>query len=83
MPQNSETRILTSNTLEQFRQKSNDISLDVGDNKLIDSRILDKTKTFTASAGQTFFESGTMRYELKSEETFDDTSHQIAIQLEE
>ncbi len=78
MPQNSETRILTSNTLEQFRQKSNDISLDVGDNKLIDSRILDKTKTFTASAGQTFFESGTMRYELKSEETFDDTSHQIA-----
>ena len=78
MPQNSETRILTSNTLEQFRQKSNDVSLDVGDNKLIDSRILDKTKTFTASASQAFFESGTMRYEYKSEETLDDTSHQIA-----
>ena len=79
MPQNSETRILTSNTLEQFRQKSNDISLDVGDNKLIDSRILDKTQTFTASADQAFFESGTMRYEFKSEETLDNTSHSEAL----
>jgi len=79
MPQNSETRILTSNTLEQFRQKSNDISLDVGDNKLIDSRILDKTKTFTAAASQTLFESGSMRYEYKSEETLDNTSHSEAL----
>jgi len=79
MPQNSETRILTSNTLEQFRQKSNDISLDVGDNKLIDSRILDKTKTFTAAASQTLFESGTMRYEYKSEETLDNISHSEAL----
>ena len=75
MAQNDETRIIKSNTLEEFRQKSNDVSFDVGDNKLIDSRILDKTKTFTASADQGFFESGTMRYEIKPEETLDNTSH--------
>ena len=75
MAQNDETRIIKSNTLEEFRQKSNDISFDVGDNKLIDSRILDKTKTFTAAASQTLFESSTMRYELKPEETLDNTSH--------
>ena len=78
MPQNSETRIRKNNTLEEFRQKSNDISLDLGDNKLIDSRILDKTLTFTASNDQAFFESGTMRYEYKSDETLDDTTHQIS-----
>jgi len=75
MAQNDETRILKNNTLEEFRQKSNDISFDVGDNKLIDSRILDKTKTFTAAASQTLFESGSMRYEYKSEETLDNISH--------
>ena len=78
MPQNSETRIRKNNTLEEFRQKSNDVSLDVGDNKLIDSRILDKTFTFTASNDQAFFESGTLRYEYKSDETLDDTTHQIS-----
>ena len=78
MPQNSETRILKTNTLEQLRQKSNDVSLDLGDNKLIDSRILDKTISFTAAASQILFESGTMRYELKSGETLDDTTHSIS-----
>ena len=78
MPQNSETRIRKNNTLEEFRQKSNDISLDLGDNKLIDSRILDKTISFTAAASQILFESGTMRYEYKSDETLDDTTHSIS-----
>ena len=78
MPQNSETRIRKNNTLEEFRQKSNDVSLDVGDNKLIDSRILDKTISFTAAASQILFESGSMRYEYKSDETLDDTTHQIS-----
>ena len=75
MAQNDETRILKSNTLEEFRQNTNDVSFDVGDNKLIDSRILDKTKTFTAAASQTLFESGTMRYEIKPEEVLDNISH--------
>ena len=78
MPQNSETRIIKSNTLEEFRQKSNDVSLDLGDNKLIDSRILDKTISFTAAASQILFENSSMRYEYKSDETLDDTTHQIS-----
>ena len=79
MAQNDETRIIKSNTLEEFRQKSNDVSFDVGDNKLIDSRILDKTKTFTAAASQTLFENATMRYELKPEEVLDNTSHSESV----
>ena len=75
MAQNDETRIIKSNTLEEFRQKSNDVSFDVGDNKLIDSRILDKTKSFTAAASQTLFEHATMRYEIKPEEVLDNISH--------
>ena len=33
MAANKETRILKSNTQEQFRQKSNEISLHLGDNE--------------------------------------------------
>ena len=79
MAQNDETRIIKSNTLEEFRQKSNDVSFDVGDNKLIDSRILDKTKSFTSGSGQTLFESASMRYELKPEEVLDNISHSESV----
>ena len=72
---NDETRIVKTNTLEEFRQKTNDVSFDVGDNKLISSNIGDKTKSFTAAASQTLFEHSTMRFEFKPEETIDNTSH--------
>lgn len=74
MPANNETRILKSNTLEELRQKSNEVSLHLGDNALIDSRILDKTVEYTATASQTLFTSGPLRFELKPEETIDDVS---------
>ena len=72
MPANNETRTLKSNTLEQFRQKSNEVSLHLGDNALIDSRILDKTVSYTAAASQTLFTGSGLRFELKPEETLDD-----------
>src|SRR6056300_302939 len=72
MPANNETRTLKSNTLEQFRQKSNEVSLHLGDNALIDSRILDKTVSYTATASQTLFTGSGLRFELKPEETLDD-----------
>ena len=72
MPANNETRTLKSNTLEQFRQKSNEVSLHLGDNALIDSRILDKTVSYTAVASQTLFTGSGLRFELKPEETLDD-----------
>ena len=74
MAANNETRILKSTTLEELRQKSNEVSLHLGDNALIDSRILDKTVEYTATASQTLFTSGALRFELKPEETIDDVS---------
>src|SRR6056300_979981 len=72
MAANNETRTLKSNTLEEFRQKSNEVSLHLGDNALIDSRILDKTVSYTATASQTLFTGSGLRFELKPEETLDD-----------
>ena len=74
MPANNETRALKSNTLEELRQKSNEVSLHLGDNSLIDSRILDKTVSYTAAAGQTLFTGSGLRFEYKPEESIDDTS---------
>ena len=38
-----EVRILKTNTLEEFRQKSNELSIrNVGDDKLLDVRLADK-----------------------------------------
>ena len=52
-----EVRILKSNTLEEFRQKSNELSIrNVGDDNLIHTNIADKKESFTATAGQKFFE---------------------------
>ena len=65
MAANNETRTLKSNTLEELRQKSNEVSLHLGDNSLIDSRILDKTVSYTATAGQTLFTGSGLRFEYK------------------
>ena len=74
MAANNETRIYKSNTIEELRQKTNEVSLHLGDNELIDSRILDKTVEITASAGQTLFTSGAVRFEIKPDEAIDDVS---------
>ena len=69
-----EIRILKANTLEEFRQKTNELSIDkVGDNKLLSGSITDKTYGFTATAGQKHFEiSG--RFEVFPEQTIDRTT---------
>ena len=51
MAANNETRILKSSSIEELRQKSNEISFGLGDKKLLDSDIADKIFTHTASAG--------------------------------
>ena len=81
MAANNETRIVKSNTLEELRQKTNEVSLHLGDNGLIDSRILDKTESFTATAGQTLFTSNTLRFEIKPEESFDDTANSESLSV--
>ena len=79
MAANNETRTLKSNSIEELRQKSNEVSLHLGDNGLIDSRILDKTQSFTATAGQKLFTSNTLRFELKPEETIDLSSEAVNV----
>ena len=52
---NKETRIYKTDTLEKLRQKSNEISLHLGDNEQLNALMADKTYIYSASAGQTLF----------------------------
>jgi len=69
-----EVRTLKSNTLEEFRQKSNELSIrNVGDDNLLSSNLGDKTESFTATSGQKFFELAG-RFEILPEITVDKTT---------
>ena len=73
---NNETRILKTNTFEEWRQKDNEISLELGDVDQLDSRILDKTFTYTASADDSIFTGNdstgkALRFEQKADEVLD------------
>ena len=72
---NKETRIQKTDTIEQLRQKNNEVSLHLGDNALIDARILDKTESITATASQTLFTASGLRFEVKPGETIDNNAH--------
>jgi hypothetical protein len=53
---NKETRIIKSNTLEELRQKTNEVSLHLGDNEQLNASLTDKTFDFAnVSAGNTLF----------------------------
>ena len=70
----NEVRIFKSNTLEELRQKSNELSIrNVGDDNLLSTHLGDKKESFTASAGQKFFEL-TGRFEVLPEQTIDKTT---------
>ncbi len=43
---NKETRVLKSNTFEEFRQKTNEVSLNVGDNEQLSSNLSDSTYNY-------------------------------------
>jgi len=77
MAANNETRILKNNSVEELRQKTNEVSLNLGDNDLLDSRIGDKVYSYTASAGQTLFDDA--RFEFKPEESVDNTAGYIIL----
>ena len=82
---NKETRIYKSDTLEQFRQKSNEISLHLGDNEQLNNNFTDKTYNYVdASAGEFIFkdtddDSKAVRFELKPAETLDNTGGYIIL----
>ena len=77
MAANNETRILKNNSVEELRQKTNEVSLNLGDNKLLDSRLGDQVYSYSASSGQTIFDDA--RIEFKIEETIDNTSGYIIL----
>ncbi len=72
---NKETRILKTNTFEDWRQKDNEISLHLGDTDLLDSRITDKEYLTTAAAHDRVFPA--TRFELSNERTLDNDSGYI------
>ena len=79
MAENNETRILKSNSIEELRQKSNEVSFGLGDKKLLDSDIADKIFTHTASAGDYLVSPANTRFEYKPEETIDNTGGYILL----
>ena len=82
---NKETRIIKANTLEELRQKSNEISLNLGDNEQLNVSISDKTYNYNSvAAGSVLFtgadsNSKTQRFEIKTEETLDNTAGYIIL----
>ena len=79
MAENKETRILKSNSIEEFRQKSNEISLGLGDKSLLATDLADKIFTHTASAGDYLVSPTNTRFEYKKEETVDNTGGYILL----
>ena len=84
---NKETRIYKNNTLEELRQKSNEISLHLGDNELFDQLLADKTYNYTASADDRVFSGNdtsspakTARFEISPAHTIDNTGGYIILE---
>ena len=82
---NKETRVLKQDTLEILRQKTNEISLHVGDNVQLDALLADKTYNYTAAAGQVLFDgadnnSKVTRFELSPQHTVDNTGGSIILE---
>jgi len=84
---NKETRIYKNNTLEELRQKSNEISLHLGDNEQFDQLLADKTYEYTASAGDVVFSGNDTsspaklaRFEISPAHTVDNTGGYIILQ---
>ena len=82
---NKETRINKSNTLEQFRQKTNEISLHLGDTDQLNSNLSDKTYNYVDVAdGASLFHTAddnakSVRFEISPEHVLDNTGGYIIL----
>ena len=84
---NKETRIYKTDTLEKLRQKSNEISLHLGDNEQLNVLMADKTYVYSAASGQTLFAgpdtsspAKTSRFETSPAHTIDNTAGYIILE---
>jgi hypothetical protein len=69
---NNESKVLTTNSFEDWRRSSNEVSYHLGDIDQFDARIGDKVYTYSAAANQSLFIGGDsaskiLRFELASE----------------
>ena len=82
---NKETRVFKSNTFEEFRQKTNEVSLHLGDNEQLNVSLSDKTFNYdNVSAGDILFsgpDDNTKQtlFNIKTEETLDNTGGYIIL----
>ena len=82
---NKETRIFTTDTLETLRQKTNDVSLYLGDNEQFNASLSDKTFNYNnVSAGVTLITgldvlNKTQHFNIKTEQTLDNTGGYIIL----
>ena len=74
---NNETKVLKNNTLEQWRQKTNEVSYHLGDVDQLDNRLTDKVYTYSSTSESVFSvydadaSSKNLRFEIKPEEVID------------
>ena len=74
---NNETKVLKNNTLEQWRQKTNEVSYHLGDVNQLDNRLTDKVYTYSSTSESVFSvydvdaSSKNLRFEIKPEEVID------------
>ena len=82
---NKETRVSKSNTFEEFRQKTNEVSLHLGDNEQLSGNLSNKTYNFAnTSAGNSLFTglddaSKSVRFEISPAHTLDNTSGYVIL----
>ena len=74
-----ETSVSRTNTLEEWRQKTNKISYDLGSLYELDSNFTDSVQEFTATEGQTNFFLDTLQLAIASEEQVDNIAGSIIL----
>ena len=79
MAHTKETAVVRSNTLEQWRQKTNKISFELGSVSELDSNLTDSILEFTATEGQTVFYSDTLAIPFAPQEEIDNLAGSLIL----
>ena len=76
----NEHKVLKSNSFEDWRQKTNEISFDLGDDSLLDDvRLGDRVFEYTASANQVRFSGNNLEIQILPDQTLDNTGGYIIL----
>jgi len=76
----NEHKVLKSNSFEDWRQKTNEVSFDLGDDSLLDdARLGDRVFEYTASANQLRFSGNSLEIQTLPDQTLDNTGGYIIL----